>query len=123
MSAGAQLEFTEFVDEVIAWQTRDDLNQFFEDIRVPPATILAYGSVKKGASVTFTVPDFPDFVPNPPYGLFNHDTFNLILDGIPLGEVPTKASFLELKNNFYLLTITLDNLLTKLRDAGVIDEA
>ena len=46
MSNGAPLTFTPFVSDETFFVTREAANQFFSDIRVPPATAIAYGSVK-----------------------------------------------------------------------------
>lgn len=108
---GAQLEFTAFEDEFIAWATRADLQQFFEDIRVPPAETDEYGTFKKVVANDYTNPD-----------LVNEDTYNLVVDGESVGEVPTKASFNELKDAFIALKDSYDSLLTKMRTAGVLDE-
>ncbi len=112
--AGASLNFTPFEDEFIAWQDRAALQEFFEDIEVPVATTDDYGVVKKGVPITYTGPAFP--------GIANNDAFNLILDGVTLGPVPTLASFQELRDNYFLLSVKFNQLLVSLRDAGIIDE-
>lgn len=108
---GAQLEFTAFSDEFIAWENRAALQAFFEDIRVPAATVDNYGSMKMVEENAYANSD-----------LINADTLNLVVDGVAIGEVPTKASFLELKAAFNLLKDSYNSLLVKMRDAGVLDE-
>jgi len=107
---GAQLEFTEFLDEVIAWQTRDDLNQFFQDIRVPVANLEDYGSMKQGVTVTY----------NPSFNFALNDSINIIVDGVSAGTAPTQATFQELKDDYALLKLKFYQLLVSLKDAGVI---
>lgn len=109
-SPGAQLEFTAFTDEFIAWENRAALQEFFEDIRVPAGSTTDYGTFKQAAANDYTNPT-----------LSNSDTFNLIVDDVPLGEVPTKESFVELKTAFNTLKDSYDSLLTKLRTAGILD--
>lgn len=108
--AGASLNFTPFTDENIAWATRADLQEFFEDITVEEGTTDEFGTFKQVVATAFT-----------PTTLTNVDTFNLIVDGISLGEAPTKESFNELKTAFVALQTSYNNLLTRMRTSGILD--
>src|SRR6266436_3640962 len=103
MPIGAPLNFTPFVDESIAWADRDALQTFFEDIRVPLSTSTTYGVSLKCASNGFNITP-----------IINVDTFNLVVDGISIGHVPTIQSFVELQNAFIALQNNYKSLLTKL---------
>lgn len=109
--AGAQLQFELFTDEIVAWENKDALNQFFTDIRVPLATVGAAGVIsRQGDSVAYTI------IP-----LVNSDEFNLVLDEAgSLGQVPSAQSFNELKAAFVTTQIALNTLIEKLRQSGVI---
>ena len=109
--SGATLSFTEFVSDTIAWEIKDALQQFFEDIRVPVGTTSAYGTFKQVVSTEFEETE-----------LTNSDTFNLQVDGVTLGEVPTKESFVELKNAFIALQTSYNELLGKMRTSKILDE-
>ncbi|HEX9232704.1 MAG TPA: hypothetical protein VF849_01510 [Blattabacteriaceae bacterium] len=110
MIPGASLSFTSFSDEFVAWATRNDLQEFFENIRIPVGTTDDYGSFKQVEATEFEVVE-----------LVNSDTFNIIVDSVSLGEVPTKNSFLELKNAFIALQASYNELLIKLRTAKILD--
>jgi len=108
---GASLTFTEFVSESIAWDSRATLQQFFEDIRVEVGTTSDYGTFKQVVATEFEETE-----------LTNSDTFNLQVDGVSLGEVPTKESFVELKNAFIALQTSYNELLGKMRTSKILDE-
>src|SRR6266550_3544950 len=111
MIPGASLSFTSFSDEFVAWATRNDLQEFFENIRIPVGTTDDYGSFKQVEATEFEVVE-----------LVNSDTFNIIVDSVSLGEVPTKNSFLELKNAFIALQASYNELLIKLAIIKAINE-
>src|SRR6266496_2764488 len=103
MITGASLNFTSFTDEFIAWNTRAELQQFFEDIRVPVGSTDSYGVFKKVVATPFEVTE-----------INNVDTYNLVVDGVSIGEVPTKESFVQLQNAFIALQESYNELLENL---------
>lgn len=49
------INFTEFTDEVVLWENKDAVNQFFSDITVPDATDSTAGVMTKAANVSAPV--------------------------------------------------------------------
>jgi len=106
---GANIYFDPLIDEMTFMASRDDLEIFFQNIRVPLATSISYGVILKAASNGFNITP-----------IVNVDTFNLVVDGVSVGEVPTKESFVELQNAFIALQTSYKSLLTKLIAANIL---
>ena len=106
---GAPIYFDPLIDEMTFMASRDDLETFLQNIRVPLATSVSYGVTLKAASNGFNITV-----------ISNTDTFNLVVDGVSLGQVPTKESFVELQDAFIVLQTSYKALLTKLIAAGIL---
>ncbi len=109
-NVGAHLTFTAFTDEFVAWQTRSDLQEFFEDIRIAAGTTDNYGTFKQCEATLFE-----------PIELVNGDNFNIVVDGVSVGLAPKQESFDELKTAFIALQTSYNDLLEKLRTAKILD--
>ena len=107
---GAKLAYTKFTDDELLWETRDDVNEFFDEIRVVPANENEYGTIKKGKNIDFN-----------PVNLVNEDSVHIVVDttGAEV-DVPTLASFQELKSAFVNLQNKYNDLLVKMKAAGII---
>ncbi len=106
---GASLTFTPFLDEFTAWSSRAALQAFFENIRIAEGTPDVYGTFKQCEATVFGITV-----------INNTDTYNIIVDGVSAGQVPTKESFVQLQNAFIALQASYYELLTKLRTAKVL---
>lgn len=113
MFSGAKLSFTNFTDDELVWETKDDINEFFSDIRVVPANEEEYGAVKQAETLSFEETE-----------LVNGDSVHIVINEGEAeeaeAEVPTLASFSELKTAFNTLQASYNDLLTKLKVAGIV---
>lgn len=96
----AHLNFTQFTDEEIAWATKDDLNQFFQDITVDSASESDEGTVKRTANIAAPAAT-------------TYANINVIDEtgAITVTQIPSKNSFDELKSKF-------ETLLSSMKTAG-----
>src|SRR5256885_8032744 len=107
--AGASISFDAFIDDEILFSSKDEVNAFFSNIRVPVATQAAYGSVKQAQTIVFNS-----------VNLVNSDSAVINLDAVNVFEVPSKASFDELKVAFNALQVSHASLVQKLQQAGLM---
>lgn len=106
---GASISFTTFTDEITMFHNKDEVNTFFQDIRVPVGTSSTYGTFKQSASISYTTSPCS-----------NASFAQIQLDDVNLVECPTMTNFNELKAAFLALQTSYESLLTKLRNAQII---
>lgn len=105
----APITFTEFTDQVVLFNNVGEVNQFFNDIRIPDATSTTRGVMLRTAPVTYS-----------PVTLQNNDGINIVVDGTPIGTVPTLASHAELAAAFEALSVSHAAVISVLKSAGIM---
>lgn len=109
MTTGASITFSAFVDDTVMFSSKDEVNTFFSNIRVPAATQIDYGVVKKAQTVVYNY-----------IAMSNSDSALINVDGVNAFEVPSKASLDEMKTAFAVVQQALSTLITKLQQAGIM---
>jgi len=99
----------DLTSETVLFANRAAAEAFFAAFEIPDATETTFGVVKKAEAVSYT------FTP-----LANSDSAMINVDGTPVAEVPTKASFDELKDSYETLVAAFEDLKQKLEDAEII---
>jgi len=104
----AEISYTTFTDPTYFFESMAEANAFFSALRVADATTGARGVVLMTSNVDYSVA-----------ALANEDVTELDLGGTPVYLVPL-ARYVELETAFEDLMNTMDELLTKLKAAGII---
>ena len=103
--------FTEFTDEEILFATKDDANDFFENITVPDATTAARGVVKVA-----TMPNAMSGVVTPVYNVLNvYDDEGVIA---ATHQIATQSTIDDMNAKITALQLQLNTIRAALIAAG-----
>lgn len=97
------------VSETILFQNRLAAQTFFSNFAVPDATTTTDGVVKKAESVSYS--SYTSYTTN--------DFVTLTIDGTPETLV-NQSTFEEVRTKLLAINTSFNNLLTKLRNAGIL---
>lgn len=104
------ISFPALTDEVTLWQNRAAAEAFFQALSINSADTAEEGVVKQATSVAY------NFV-----ALVNADYVTITQDdGVTVVSVPKKEAYDELRASYIELQTAFNQLLTNLRNAGVL---
>lgn len=106
----ASVNFPVLTDEVTLWATRQDAEDFFSASYVSDATTAAKGVVSKMSSISYT-------------NFTSYDESGSVEWNISGNtyELPEQVVIDELKTKLLTLSAAFNSLLTKLRNAGILE--